>query len=339
MRAISERTLHLAAFAQQCAYVLLVAVGAIMITSGQLSMGALIACSILSGRILAPLAAIPSQLIQWAHARAALDGLERLWALQDDHHGQQHAIEGNAIRGHFRLEYIVASYGASLPALEIPTLTIRNGEKIGVLGPVGAGKTTLLRILSGMYKPQQGRVLLDDVDLCYLAKPQLAERMAYLPQDGRLFAGTLRDNLLLGLKDPGDEAILAAARKTGLLQSVIARHPKGLFQEIHEGGTGLSGGQRQLVNLTRTFLRQPSIWLLDEPSAAMDRQLEVQVTAAIRQEIGPDDTLVLVTHKHEMLDLVDRLIVIAEHQVVLDGPKELILQRLRNNQPVRGEAA
>ena len=153
--------------------------------------------------------------------------------------------------------------------------------------------------------------------------------MGYVQQEGRLFAGTLRDNLILGQLDPGDEPILAAARQTGLLQAVIAVHPKGLQQEIFEGGSGLSGGQRQLVNLTRAFLRRPTLWLLDEPTASMDRGLELQVTQALKAAIRPSDTLVLVTHKGEMLELVERVIVIANQQVVLDGPKAQVLQKLQ----------
>jgi ATP-binding cassette subfamily C protein LapB len=133
--------------------------------------------------------------------------------------------------------------------------------------------------------------------------------------------------------DPGDSVILEAAKRTGLLGAVITVHPKGLQQEIFEGGSGLSGGQRQLVNLTRVFLRQPAIWLLDEPTASMDRNLELQVTQALRTSLQAQDTLVLVTHKAELLELVDRLIVIANHQIIMDGPKQQVLARLQNPPP------
>jgi ATP-binding cassette subfamily C protein LapB len=181
-----------------------------------------------------------------------------------------------------------------------------------------------------MYKPQGGRVLLDDMELSHISKPLLAENIGYLQQDGRLFAGTLRDNLVLGMLDPGDTAMLEVAKRTGLMTAVISAHPKGLQQEIQEGGTGLSGGQRQLVNLTRVFLSQPTIWLLDEPTASMDRNLELHVTEALKISLQRQDTLVLVTHKGELLELVDRLIVIANHQVVLDGPKAQVLARLQS---------
>jgi len=329
MRNISEHSQHLAGALQQISYTLMIAAGALLVSRGELTIGGLIACSILSGRVLSPVSMIPGQLVQWAHAKAALQGLDRLWALQDDHYGQEQPIVVSRIRGDYRFEGVVSNYGTKR-ALALPSLFIRPGEKIGVLGPIGAGKTTLLRLLSGMYKPQEGRILLDDIDLGHLSKPVLAAHMGYVQQEGRLFAGTLRDNLILGQLDPGDDAILSAARQTGLLQAVISAHPKGLQQEIFEGGTGLSGGQRQLVNLTRAFLRQPTLWLLDEPTASMDRGLELQVTQALKTAIRPADTLVLVTHKGEMLELVDRIIVIANQQVVLDGPKAQVLQKLQN---------
>jgi len=332
MRNVSEHAQHLASSLQQFSYILLVAAGAMQVSRGELTLGSLIACSILSGRVLNPVSMIPGQLVQWAHAKAALQGLDRLWTLQDDHHGQEAPIVLTQIKGTYRFEGVVAHYGGN-KALTVPNFAIQPGEKIGVLGPIGAGKTTLLRLLSGMYKPQEGRILLDDVDIAHLSKPLLAEHLGYVQQDGRLFAGSLRDNLILGLLDPGDEAILQVARETGLLQTVIATHPKGLQQEIFEGGTGLSGGQRQLVNLTRAFLRQPRIWLLDEPTASMDRGLEQQVTQALKAAIGPADTLVLVTHKAEMFDLVDRLLVVANQQVVMDGPKAQVLQRLQTPPP------
>jgi len=338
MRHISEHAQYLTAMFQQVSYVFLIASGALQISQGALSMGGLIAASILSGRILAPVAAIPNLLVQWAHAKAALQGLDKLWALEDDHHGLEQPVRLDNIRGHYRLESIEAGYAGN-KALTVASLNIQAGEKVGILGPVGAGKTTLLRLLSGMYKPQAGRVLLDDVDLAHIAKPALADCMGFVAQDGRLFAGTLRDNLILGLVDPGDDAILAAAKQTGLLQAVITQLPKGLQQPIAEGGTGLSGGQRQLVNLTRAFLRQPRIWLLDEPTASMDRNLELLVMQSLKAALKPEDVLVLVTHKPEMLALCDRIIVVAQHQIVMDGPKQAVLQKLQEPQPAQGASA
>jgi ATP-binding cassette subfamily C protein LapB len=327
MKQIADRSQHMIAAFQQASYVTLVSSGAMMVSAGELSMGSLIACSILSGRILTPVASIPNTLQQWSHAKSAIKSLDAVWMLEDDHAGIDNPLVPETIKGNYQFQNVTSYYGEK-HALTIPNLQIKAGEKVAVLGPVGSGKTTLLRLLSGMYKPQEGRVLLNDMDLSHISKPVLADNLGYLQQEGRLFAGTLGDNLTLGLIDPGDECIMQAAKLTGLFESVIGNSPDGLQQVIHEGGQGLSGGQRQLVNLTRVFLRRPSIWLLDEPTASMDSGSETKVLQAFHQTLGSDDTLVVVTHKLESLQLVDRIIVIANNQVVMDGTKNQVIKRL-----------
>jgi ATP-binding cassette subfamily C protein LapB len=335
MRQITERNQHTTASLQQVSYVLMVAIGAVLVSDGLTTQGGLVACSILSGRVLGPVAMLPSLLLQWGHVKAALKGLDGLWVLEDDHHGQDHPLTPETIHGLYQVEKVSTSYrGSNQKALHIDNLTIQPGEKIGVLGPIGSGKTTLLRLLSGMYKPQEGRVLLDHMDIAHLSKPLLAENMGFLAQEGRLFAGTLRENLTLGMLDPGDDKLLAAAETTGLLQLVIKAHPKGLQLLISEGGLGLSAGQRQLVQLTRMFLRRPKIWLLDEPTASIDKQTEGKIIQALSSHLRESDTLVMTTHKFELLPLVDRLIVVNNHEIVLDGPRDKVLQQLQNPQAV-----
>lgn len=329
MRNLSEHTTYWIAMLHQLSYALMVAWGAMLIAQGNLTMGGLIACSILSGRVLGPLSTLPTLLVQWGHFKAALDSLSRIWALESDHHDVDHPVVLDPVRGELDCSGVEFRYGQQ-PALKIPTLHINAGEKVGILGPIGSGKTTLLRVLSGMYKPVVGTVRLDGVDISHISKPVLAESMGYLQQDGRLFAGTLRDNLLLGLVDPGDTEILEMAKLTGLHERLVAQHPKGLNLPIFEGGTGLSGGQKQLVQLTRAFLRRPRLWLLDEPTASMDRNAEVKVIEALASQLRAQDTLCLVTHKPELLRLVDRLIVVVGHQILMDGPRDTILQKLHS---------
>ena len=333
-RNLQEHAQYLIATLHQLSYVFMVAAGAMSISSGGLTMGGLIACTILSGRILGPIGSLPNMLIQWGHTRAALRSLDRLWDLETDHHGIDQPVVLERVDGLYELEDVQAQYGMN-KALVLPKLVIRPGEKVAVMGPVGAGKTTLLRLLSGMYKPQKGRVNLDGVYISHVAKPVLAEQVGYLQQEGRLFAGTLRENLILGLVDPGDQVLLDVAKRTGLFQAVISSHPSGLMQPIHEGGMGLSGGQRQLTNLTRVFLRKPRIWLLDEPTASLDKQLELWVLQALKQTLAAQDTFVVVTHKPELLSLVDRVVVVANHQVVMDGPRDEVLKKLQAPQQPR----
>jgi ATP-binding cassette subfamily C protein LapB len=327
LKKISDSAQHSIQAFQQLAYIGMVGMGALMISRGELSMGSLIACTILSGRILQPVAALPGQLIHWGYCKSAIQGLDHIWQLPDDHQTQEPVLM-QSIQGSYSFQEVAYSYH-TLPALKVPQLQIQHGEKIGVLGPIGSGKTTLLRLLSGMYKPQKGEITLDGVALTHIAKPLLSEQMGYLQQEGRLFEGTLRDNLLVGILDPGDDVLKGVAIQTGLHHAIIAHHPMGFDLPIFEGGQGLSGGQKQLVNLTRVFLRRPRIWLLDEPTASMDRNLAEHVTQALRQALRPQDTLILVTHKPEMLVLVDRLMVVANQQIVLDGPKDQVIQKLQ----------
>jgi ATP-binding cassette subfamily C protein LapB len=222
------------------------------------------------------------------------------------------------------------AYGEGPLALQVANLKIKQGDKVGVLGPIGAGKSTLLRLLSGMYRPQEGRVLLDGLDLAHINRQVISQNIGYLQQDHRLFQGTLRENLLIGLPDPGDEVIHKALTRSGLLR-LVSVHPKGLELPIFEGGKGLSGGQRQLVAFTRLLLCETIVLLLDEPTATMDNEQERLCLSVLQEELTPEKTLVLATHKPALLALVDRLLVIMGNQIVMDGPRDQVLAQLASN--------
>lgn len=334
IRHLSELGGFLTAAFQQLSYAGLIAVGAWQVMEGHVTMGALIACSILSGRALTPAGMLPGLMVQYAHAKAALKGLEKVYALQSDNAGIAQPLLPEHLRGHYRLEAVRYTYqsnstllGSTQNALDIAQLVIHSGEKIAVLGMVGSGKSTLLRLLSGLYQPRAGRILLDDLELSHISRQRLSEQVGYLQQDHRLFQGTLKDNLLIGLADRGDDALMLAARETGLIH-LITEHPLGLHLPIAEGGKGLSGGQRQLVALTRLVLTRPRIWLLDEPTASMDGESEQRCIELLKQHIQAQHTMVLVTHKPALIPLADRVIVMARQRVLLDGPREAVLQKL-----------
>jgi ATP-binding cassette, subfamily C, bacterial LapB len=334
IRHLSELGGFLTAAFQQISYAGLIAVGAWQVMEGNVTMGGLIACSILSGRALSPAGMLPGLMAQYAHAKAALDGLERIYTLEGDNAGIERPLLPERIKGNYRLEDVRYAYQNSQlrqnndqSALNIPKLDIKSGEKIAILGPVGSGKSTLLRLLSGLYQPREGRILLDDLELSHIARQRLSEQVGYLQQEHRLFHGTLRDNLLIGLPDPGDESILDAARETGLV-SLVREHPMGLDLPISEGGKGLSGGQRQLVAITRLVLSKPVVWLLDEPTASMDGETEQLCISMLQKRMLAEHTVVIVTHKPTLLPLADRVIVMAKHSVVLDGPRDHVLMQL-----------
>ena len=329
-RSIGEKSGYFAAVLQQASYVGLVATGAYFAAEGSLTMGSLIACSILSGRALAPIAQIPGLMTQRAHAKAALEGLEKVYALEVDNHGVDRPLLPENIRGHYVFERVRFAYPGAPQALSIANMKIQAGEKIGVVGPIGSGKSTLLRLLTGMYQANEGRILLDGLDIDQISRSVLVDKIGYLQQEHRLFNGTLRQNLLVGIPDPGDHAIRDAAAKTGLL-GAITNHPKGLELMISEGGKGLSGGQRQLVALTRLLLSHPAIWLLDEPTASMDEQTEHRCLNLLRETIKTEDTLVLVTHKPVLLSMVNRLIVVKDHQIIIDGARDAVIEKLKES--------
>jgi ATP-binding cassette subfamily C protein LapB len=232
------------------------------------------------------------------------------------------------IKGHYQLADVQFAYGQNPPVIVVPKLEIKPGERIAIVGPIGAGKSTLLRMLSGMYQPQKGSVRIDGLELGHISRQLLSQKIGFLQQDHRLFQGSLRENLLIGLPDPGDEVLFAAMTRTGM-DRIVGSHPKGLERPIMEGGKGLSNGQKQLVAFTRLILCQPDIYLLDEPTATMDDMQERQCMAVLAEEANAGKSLIIVTHKPGTLALVNRIIVVAGSSIVLDGPRDAVLQQLQ----------
>jgi len=311
---------------QQLSYVGIIATGAYAIVNGDLTMGGLIACSIISGRALTPLAQMPSMIVQWKHAKIALDVLDGIMELPSER-GHQRLVVPDACQGGIKLKQVAFAYEENAPQVAIEKLSFKPGDRVAVLGAVGSGKSTLIKILSGLYQPQQGAVFLDDMDMTLVASEFVREHIGYLPQEVRLFNGTLRDNLVLGLPALSDSQILKAAALTGLDQA-IQNHPSGLEINISEGGKGLSGGQRQLVGLTRLLLARPKVLLLDEPTASMDTRLEEFVMQHLFEQLPDDSVIVLATHKAGVLKHVNRIVVMDSGKVTLDGPKQEVLDYL-----------
>jgi len=237
----SSMASHIAQLLQQLSYIAIIGTGAWMVSVGQISMGALIACSILSNRALSPITYIASWATQWQHAKEALRGLDEMMRLPVDHVDISSTIYPSNCSGMLRVEQASFAFNDKLTALQPVSLTIGSGERVAIVGPIGSGKSTLVRLLTGLYRPTTGKVLMDGVDMALLAPAFLREQIGYLPQDIRLLHGTLRDNLSLGLKPPTDSAILSAAKLTGF-DTVISAHPQGLQRPIDGGGRGLSGG-------------------------------------------------------------------------------------------------
>ena len=330
IRATTALATNISQALQQLSYVGIVAVGSFLVAEGTLTLGALIACSILGGKSLGPIAQLPQTLTQAKQAKIALAGLEYLTSVPVDSDDGDSAQVPESIVGDLRLEGATFGYEPGRALLSVPDLTIKSGERIAVLGPTGSGKTSLLRILSGIYRPSAGRVFLDNYDMSHLLSTYLRGRVRYVPQDIKLFSGSLRDNLRLGLPMVSDDELMVASERSGLIRSIMG-HPSGLDLPISESGSGLSGGQRQLVALTRVLLGGPSVILLDEPTSGMDRSTERQVIENIFRGSRPATTIVIVTHKTTVLEHVDRVIILDQGKIVCDGPRSEVVRQLTKN--------
>ena len=331
IRHYSALSQHLTSTLSQLGYVAMVALGSYMVAENTLTMGGLIACTIISGRALMPIAQLPNVMVQWSHARTAMNGLDKLIALPNEADDRAHALIPGKIDARLEFDRCQFFYGSKdRTAIELGVLKVDAGETVGIVGGVGTGKSTLLKLASGLYRPGEGRVLLGGIDMAMIAPQFLRETIAYLPQQISLISGSLRDNLLQGLPDPGDEALLEAARLTGLID-LINSHPRGLALPIMEGGRGISGGQKQLIGMTRIVLAPAAIILLDEPTAAMDSVTEAKVVALLKGMAAKGATLIVATHKTALLPVLDRLWVIKDRQVILDGARDQVLARMSGN--------
>jgi ATP-binding cassette subfamily C protein LapB len=310
---------------------LLVVAGVYLINAGQLSVGGLIACTILSGRAMGPLGQVASLLVRFHQSLNALRALDRLMHSPTDRSAERRYIRRPRPQGEIEFKGVTFAYpGQKQPALQNVSFKIAPGQKVGLIGRIGSGKSTIERLAMGFYEPQEGAVLIDGVDARQIDPADLRRSIGCVLQENVLFYGSVYDNVVLGAPSADDAAILRAARIAGV-EEFTQRHPLGMDLPVGEGGRALSGGQRQSVAIARALLLDPPILLLDEPTSAMDNSSENRFKARL-QEILPGKTLLLVTHRGSMLTLVDRLMVIDGGKLVASGPKDEVLQALARGQ-------
>jgi ATP-binding cassette, subfamily C, bacterial LapB len=312
---------------QGLAFVIVVLVGCFAVMDGSMTTGALVACSILSSRMLAPIAQISGILGRLQQAKVAKASLDALMKKPVDQVEKAHLIHRTVLNGSYALNNVVFKYNSNdeKETLSISKLQIKAGEKIAILGRNGVGKSTLLQLLSGMQEPIQGSIQLDNIDLGLIDPSDVRRDTGLLNQDAHLFFGTIRENLTLGAPLATDQEILDVLKITGALNFVLSKK-EGLDYQVLEGGRGFSGGQRQTILLARLLLCQPNIILLDEPTAAIDDVSEKLLIDQLKNWIG-SKTLIVATHRRAVLDLVDRIIVLHDGKVVADGTKAQILQQ------------
>jgi ATP-binding cassette, subfamily C, bacterial LapB len=333
MRALSSSAMYGTAWLTQGVSVAVIVIGVYLINQRELTMGALIAASMLAGRALAPAGQVVGLLMQYQGARTALESLDKLMAKPVERpsaaEGAAPFLQRRELKGEIELRGVRFAYpNRDDAALDGVSFKIAPGERVALIGRVGSGKSTIQRLVMGLYEPGEGAVLLDGVDVRQLDPADVRRNIAYVSQDVLLFHGSLRDNIAFGLPYADDAAIVAAAEIAGL-HDFVNRHPRGYDMAVGERGESLSGGQRQAVGIARAVLHNAPLLMLDEPSSAMDFSTEAHVTQRLA-EFARGKTVLLVTHRTSLLSLVERVIVIDNGRVMADGPRERIMQALQS---------
>jgi ATP-binding cassette subfamily C protein LapB len=291
----------------------------------------LIALVILSRQVIGPIAQVANLATRFHRAKEALKTLNDIMELPVERPAGKTFLHRVGFQGSIGLKNLTFAYpGQTVNVLDNITLQIAAGEKVGIIGPIGSGKTTLGKLMLGLFEPSSGMVTMDDTDIRQIDPAELRHFIGYVPQDIMLFRGTVRENVTMGTNDVDDSSIMRAA-EIASVDEFIKRHPLGFDMEVGEFGRGLSGGQRQCVVMARAMLLDPPVLVLDEPTSNMDSRTELRIkhnlTGATKGK-----TIVLITHRASLLEMVDRIIVIDNGKIVADGPKASVLEALQRGQ-------
>ncbi len=329
LKLLSSTIMSLVQFLQQLVTVLVVIVGVYLLVENQLSMGGIIAASMLAGRAMAPFGQVAGLLMQYHNAKSGLASVEQHMQTQPERADASVFLHRNGFQGSIEFKNVSFSYpGQQQAVLRNVSFKIQAGEKIAFIGRVGSGKSTIQRLVLGLYQPTEGAILIDGIDLRQIDPAELRRAAGFVSQDVSLFFGTLKENIALGAPFADDQDIIAAAEVAGVTE-FANRHPRGFDMLIGERGESLSGGQRQAVGIARAVLNDSPILLLDEPSSAMDHQSEDLLKARL-QRFTRGKTVILVTHRTSLLELVDRLIVLDNGKIMADGPKAQVVEALQS---------
>jgi len=312
---------------QQATYVAAVMMGTYLVFAGEFTVGSIIAVGILTSRTLAPLTQLAGTMARWGNVKSALDGLSSIAEAPQDAAGDRTYLRREEIQGGYELRELQFGYSEDgAPSLDVPGLSIQPGQSVAILGTNGSGKSTFLKILSGLYTPSKGRILIDGTDMGQIEPRDLRRVIGYLGQDIRLFTGSLRENLNLTLLERDDARLMQALDFAGL-GPFVRNHPKGLDLEILDGGQGLSQGQRQSIGWARLWLQDPKVCLLDEPTAALDTTLENTLVSRLENWLK-GRTAVIATHRLPILALTTRTVILQNGRLAVDGPRDKVLAHL-----------
>lgn len=306
---------------QQLVQMFVVTVGAVLVTTGEFGYGAIIACTILSGKALAPFAQLTQILVRLNQIGVSYGALSDLMGQPVEHPEEKSFLPRRKFKGDVELRDVTFSYpDQQSPVIQNVSFKVEAGERVAILGHIGSGKTTIGRLLAGLYEPQDGKILVDNIDIKQIAPADLRENLGISMQDVWLMSSTLESNISLGAVEVSTEDVLRAAKIAGV-SDFADKHPDGFKMLMKERGESLSGGQRQAVSLARSLARRPQIIILDEPTSSMDSRSEQLFVKRFKEEL-PDATLILITHRTSLLSLVDRVIIMENGRVAGMGTTE-----------------
>lgn len=313
----------------QITQIVIVIVGVYAIAEREITMGALIASVILAGRVLTPISQAVTLVMSYDQTKIALQALDSIVNTEQERNPKKPFVKREELKGEIQFKHVDFHYpNEEHNSLEGVTFTIKQGEKVAILGRIGSGKSTIQKLLLNLYKPSSGSILLDGIDIQQIDPADLRHHIAYMPQDITLFSGTVKSNIVYGCSHIADREVINASDISGVKQ-FIDQHPLGFDRAVGERGQFLSGGQRQSVGLARTMLnKEATLYLFDEPTSGMDSATEAKVIEKITEVIS-QKTVLLVTHKASLLALVDRLLVIDNGRIIADGPKAAVLDALK----------
>ncbi|WP_319534783.1 type I secretion system permease/ATPase [uncultured Vibrio sp.] len=327
-RRITDSIQNSAGFVQQSSSVGMVIFGVYLIAEGELTMGGLIAATMLSGRAISPMIQLSLLSTRYNQAKSSMTIINQVMDMPDEQEEGKRYIHRPVVQGKIELERVTFHYPNSpVASIRDLSLTINPGEKVAIIGRIGSGKTTLERLIMGLYQPTEGHVRIDDTDIAQLHHVDIRRNIGCVPQDPTLFFGSIRDNITFGRPLTDDRDVMDAANRAGVT-AFTQSDPAGLERQVGEGGAMLSGGQRQAVTIARALLGHPPVLLMDEPTSAMDNRSEMHIKHQLSQ-LKANETLIFITHKTAMLDIVDRVIVMEKGSIIADGPKAQVLNDLK----------
>lgn len=324
---ITTSVTNMATFVVQVSVIFVVILGVYRVSENEISMGGIIAAVILSSRAISPMAQLAGLMTRGNQTASALRQLDELMTQEDEFENKGHLVSRQRLLGQLTAHHIGFSYpGSERPVLHPLSLNIAPGERVAIIGRNGSGKSTLAKLLVGLFQPTKGSLTYDGLDSAQIHPSDLRRNFGYLPQDITLFHGTIRDNILFGTRQVTEHQLIRAVQLSGV-NLFTNLEAEGLDQQVGEGGRALSRGQRQTIALARATLNDPPVLLMDEPTASLDARAEKQFIHAMHN-VSKDRTLLLITHKMHLLNLVDRIIVLDRGHIVADGPKADVLKKL-----------